>query len=51
MFHELTLEVKDTADEVFEPSTVRHKVCLFHTLGHNRNSNISIFLKVKKTNQ
>lgn len=43
MFHDLTLKEKDVTDEIFELSTVQCKMFLFHTLGHNKGSDISTF--------
>ena len=45
MFHDLTLKEKDITGEMFELGTIQHKVFLFHTLGRNRGSGISFFLK------
>lgn len=43
MFHDLTLKEMDITSEMFELGTIQHKVFLFHTLGHNRGSDISFF--------
>lgn len=43
MFHDITLKKKDITDEMFKLCAVQDKLFLFHTLRHQKSSDILIF--------